>query len=331
MYFEKIQGHRGVLSLLKDLLCRDELDGFFLFTGPKSIGKYTVAKRLAQYATCIGTMEDACRCETCRLFPSIPDYLEIDDSASTIKTEDVLSIDEFLRLVPYKSSRRVVLVDDADRLHYAASDKLLKILEDLKKRCTVIFVTSQPEKMSPALLSRAETVNFQSLSPEEAIEVLKHKGYRIGTLGDLQRALPYLGSGVLQQPKKYASLMKSMPDFLGKMSRKGGDELFTLIKEEDDNGDLLMFTEILIILLNDLLKIHYDSPDVVVNVSRLDELEKLTSMWSDQVCIASLTKLSNAVRDYKMNLNLKKRSRLESAIAWMSLYLEKESSKKSKK
>lgn len=331
MYFKRIQGHREVLSLLKDLLWRDELDGFFLFTGPKSVGKYTTAKRLARYATCTGTMEDACRCETCRLFPNVPDYLEIDDNASTIKTEDVLAIDEFLRLVPYKSPRRVVLVDDADRLHYAASDKLLKILEDLKKRCTVIFVTSHPERMSPTLLSRSEVVNFQSLSPEDAVKVLKHKGYRADTLGDLQRAMPYLSGGVLLQPKQYASLMKSMPDFLRRMSKKSEDELFTLIKEEDDNGDLMMFTEVLIILLNDLLKIHYDSPDVIVNVSRLDELEEMTSTWSDQVCIASLTKLSEVVRDYKRNLNLKKRSRLESAVAWMSLYLAKESAKKGKK
>lgn len=329
MYFSKIKGHGDVLSNFeKRLTDGTPLSGVYLFAGPKAVGKHTVAQQLARYLTCVGVIDDECRCENCRLFPHVPDFLDISRDNEDIKVSDAHQIQDFLSLVPYRSRYRVVIINDADQLNTTASNELLKVFEDIKSNCIAIMVSSRPEQINAALLSRAYRVDFGRLSPDEMISILKSNGHRTTRFDDVRRMLPYLSQSVLTDLPRYLDYIKFMPGFLKRFPKMAEDDMLAVLKQFDDKGELLYFLEILTIYLDDLIKIKYDSPDVVANVSELDHLEELMGVWHDEICLYANERLKAVLVQYRRRLNLKMMHLLTPAMCWIYLFMQSELKKK---
>jgi len=330
LYFNKIKGHEDLLSLFRNNIEHSRFEGVYLFSGPKAVGKFTVARQLARYLLCTGVIDDSCRCETCRLFPHVPDYLEINDEQSSIRVADTEEIDNFLSLVPFRSSRRVILIDDADRLNITAANNLLKILEDSRKDAIIIMVSSQPERIIPTIKSRCYEVEFQSLSSDDTIEILKGMGHNSSRFSNIKKSLPYLKEGVLQNFSRYVESQKMVLNFLKKFPKAGEDELLGEVAELEAQGDGVFFLETFILYMNDMLKIRNDSPDVVFNVKDLDKLEEITEFWSDELCITAADRAGKALKDYRCGLNLRLKPRLASVISWTYIFMQKELKKNKK-
>ena len=330
MYFKNIKGHGEVLSLLKKQLTEGTFDGVHLFAGPRAAGKFTIARELGRYLTCIGTFDDSCRCENCRQYPHVPDYLEVSKEDEIIKVADAEEIGGFLSLVPYRSRQRVVVIDNADRLNTTASNNLLKIVEDSNGSPIVILVTSRPEAIIPPLLSRTMKTRFRPLAGDDVLEVLKAQGHISNRMDDYRRMVPYLSeSGITEYPR-YMEQVKAIPGFLKQFPHMEEDELLNTINTTDQEGKLIYFIEVLIIYLNDMLKIKYDSPDVVTNIKELDNLEELTVVWNDLLCMLAADKLKGVMLDHGRGLNLKLRHLLTPAMMWIYMFMQKEQQKRAK-
>ena len=79
MLFNRIKGHDSTISKLADMCVDGSFSGPYLFKGPEAVGKFTIAKILSKYITCLSSeLDPGCRCGNCRIFPESPDYLEID-------------------------------------------------------------------------------------------------------------------------------------------------------------------------------------------------------------------------------------------------------------
>ena len=140
MLFTKIEGHGNILPTLEKMCTNRKFRGAYLFSGPVSVGKYTIASVLTKHILCTGKELDTdCRCSSCRQFPESPDLFAIDKgSRSKILVEDVAGIEEFISLSPYKSPQRVVLINDAHNMNPQAANRLLKLLEI--SRDVVVFL-----------------------------------------------------------------------------------------------------------------------------------------------------------------------------------------------
>jgi DNA polymerase-3 subunit delta' len=71
---------------------------------------------------------------------------------------------------PYESSVRFFIIDEADKMNDAASNALLKTLEEPSPTSHLILVTSRPDALLQTVLSRCQTIRFQPV-PVEAIEL----------------------------------------------------------------------------------------------------------------------------------------------------------------
>jgi replication-associated recombination protein RarA len=320
--FDKIKGHRSILSQLEKEI--GDIEGVYLFTGPGSVGKLTVARQLAKYLLCMGLVDDTCRCESCRLLPNVPDYLEISKGDETIVMSDVDSIIEFVSLVPYKSRLRVVVIDNVHNLNTTASNNLLKTLEDLKSNCLVILVTNQSERVIPTLVSRCYRVEFGPLKTDEIIEILKSKGHDAAKLADVEKMIPYMTGNLLVDFVKYMEYVKYVPQFAKSLLSMKEDDLIVAIKEIDEKQDMQYFVEIFIIYLNDILKIRYDSPDVVYNLKKIDAIENLSGQWKQDLCVMALDKLHAAHANMRRGVNLKHGQYILPVFLWMHYFLHKQ-------
>jgi DNA polymerase III gamma/tau subunit len=323
MYFQNIKGHEELLDSFKSWLLQNYYRGVYLFEGPKGVGKYTTAKVLSRYLTCTGVKDDSCWCESCKLFPNIPDFLEITSDSNVIKLSDIEVVNSFVSLRPFKSKQKVILIDDAERLNGATSNQLLKIFEDLPSHIVIFLVSSCPERMISTILSRSKRINFYALYPETVSKILEEKGFTSKRLTEFKRMLPFLSQSVLANYEKYVSCTDQVQEFVLNFINKEEDDLLSVINSFDQTDDLIYFLEIFHIFINDILKVHFDNKNTVFNAENPQMMDRLTLAWKRDICLNALERIRPIILDYKKGLNIKLRTRVESLVSWIYFYIKK--------
>ena len=185
MAFRDVVGHDSLLRLVGQAVARDTLPPSLLFAGPDGVGKRLAAVALAQAQNCTAvrstdTLEaDACgTCPICRRIErgSFPDALLIEPGEN-----GSITIDPVRRAIgqstyrPFEGRKRVVIVDDADRLVVQAQNALLKTLEEPTDSSQFVLVTSRPDLLLPTVTSRCQRLNFGQLTVDEVVEVLERR------------------------------------------------------------------------------------------------------------------------------------------------------------
>jgi DNA polymerase-3 subunit delta' len=84
-----------------------------------------------------------------------------------------------LALKPFEAPLKVAVFVDAHALNPAASNALLKTLEEPPSNTLLILTTSSPHRLLKTLLSRCQTLYFSPLNRNETLEVLKRNGKQI--------------------------------------------------------------------------------------------------------------------------------------------------------
>lgn len=174
----------------------------WLITGPRGVGKATLAWRIARFllATPVeqsgGLFGDAPPAhETLDISPehpvahrilakSEPGLFPISRSVNekTGKLRDMIVVDDirglthFLTLSATEGGRRVVIVDAADEMNTNAANALLKMLEEPPALTTMLLISHQPSRLLPTIRSRCRELRLASLSPEAMTAALDQAG-----------------------------------------------------------------------------------------------------------------------------------------------------------
>ena len=188
MPFGDIVGHRGAVGLLARAVSRGSLPPSLLLTGDDGVGKRTVALAVAQAINCasprsgaghdraVDRAADACgRCGPCGRIArnAFPDVRTIGPGETgTIAIDVVRAAIEQAGYRPFEGRRRVVIIDQADRLLPPAQNALLKILEEPPASCQFLLVTARPDMLLDTVRSRCPRIRFGQLAPEEIVRLL---------------------------------------------------------------------------------------------------------------------------------------------------------------
>jgi DNA polymerase-3 subunit delta' len=187
-----LAGHGKQQLLLRELLQRGSIPEAFLFYGPENIGKMILAKRFAH--SLIQGVHDL----------SLNDLLHPDLKILTIEPESklhtVAKVKEFIEdihLPPYEGKKKVFLIESAHKMLPAASNMLLKTLEEPALSSQIILIAPSLTEVLPTIASRCCKVNFPPLSQEDikvyfqqayALEDSKTKELIYDSLGSLDYA-----------------------------------------------------------------------------------------------------------------------------------------------
>ncbi|MCY4511147.1 MAG: DNA polymerase III subunit [Acidobacteria bacterium] len=177
-----IRGHAAVRRLLARAVARDRLPPSLVLSGPDGVGKRQVAVGLAELLNCeavrdagAGVPESCGACPPCRRIARgvHADVLAVaPGDTGTIKVDAVRGVVEQAAYRPFEGRRRVVIVDDADRLVAEAQNALLKTLEEPPPASVFLLVTHRPHLLLPTVRSRCPELRFGSLAPDEVVDVL---------------------------------------------------------------------------------------------------------------------------------------------------------------
>ena len=198
MSFSSIYGQEGPIAVLRRAIGNERVPHAFLFYGAEGIGKRTTALVFAKALNCKEGGTDPCdACSSCRKIDTgnHPDLLLIRPEGQFIKVADIKELQERLRFRPLEGARRVVILDDAERMNITSANSLLKTLEEPSPTNIFILVSSRAHLLPMTILSRCHRLRFNpvrgdaiaaflekkhSLEPAEAVILASSAGGSIG-------------------------------------------------------------------------------------------------------------------------------------------------------
>ena len=170
-------GQDIVIKILKNAVSNNKVGHAYLFSGPRGIGKTTIAKALAKTVNCTDLI-DGVSCEKCDNCNSInsgfnPDIIEI-DAASNNGVDEIREIKNKINLVPNQLKYKVYIIDEVHMLSIGAFNALLKTLEEPPEHIIFILATTDPQKVPATIVSRCQCFEFHRISNKNIVERLKY-------------------------------------------------------------------------------------------------------------------------------------------------------------
>ena len=174
---EDVIGQDVVIKILKNAIINNKICHAYMFSGPRGIGKTSIAKILAKTVNCLNLDNgDACeKCENCLSISnnSNPDIIEI-DAASNNGVDEIREIKSKINLVPNQLKYKVYIIDEVHMLSIGAFNALLKTLEEPPEHVIFILATTDLHKVPVTIISRCQCLEFHRISCDDITKRLKY-------------------------------------------------------------------------------------------------------------------------------------------------------------
>lgn len=206
-------GHQHLKKDFKTLVARGRLAHSYIFFGEPEVGKFYFAKHLAnflengEFGLSKRPLQDAF-------------ILDGENGIGAMR-----KLKKFLWSKPIISSKRLVVINNAENLTSQAQNAILKIVEEPPVSAALILIASRLENIVPPLLSRMQKIYFGCLSDSEMQEMLKAKSPACAgrlklkaeiiapSFGRPGRAMRLLSDSATKEAKKYAQSFLKLRGF----------------------------------------------------------------------------------------------------------------------
>ena len=174
--FSEVVGQEHVVVSLENAIASGRVHHAYLFSGPRGVGKTSLARILAKSLNCFdGPAPIPCgKCPSCIEITKGQslDIIEI-DGASNRGIDDIRTLRENVKLSAANSRYKIYIIDEVHMLTQEAFNALLKTLEEPPAHVKFIFATTHPHKVIPTILSRCQKFQFNLISLEKIVGKLK--------------------------------------------------------------------------------------------------------------------------------------------------------------
>ncbi|NNE99895.1 MAG: DNA polymerase III subunit delta' [Pyrinomonadaceae bacterium] len=194
--FDELLGNEQLKETFVRLTKSGRIPHSALFVGRSGIGKKLFALEIAKYFACKTPVEFAScgNCTSCIrgsnfiyprfddkdshkkvIFSEHPDIGTVIPYRNNILVDSIRDLEKEANYRPYEANARCFIIDDADRLNDAASNALLKTLEEPAGTTYIFLIASNPNSLLPTIRSRCQMFRFSPLQPEMIEELLFEK------------------------------------------------------------------------------------------------------------------------------------------------------------
>ncbi len=169
--FAELVGQEHVTTALRNAVRDGRVGHAYLFSGPRGTGKTTSARILAKALNCLDLGADGEPCGVCSHCEGVAagtfmDLFEL-DAASNRGIGDTRELLERLAYQSATGGKKVYILDEVHMLTDAASNALLKSLEEPPEHVVFVLATTNPEQVLPTIRSRTQHFEFTLLSTDD--------------------------------------------------------------------------------------------------------------------------------------------------------------------
>lgn len=157
-------GNEIVVAAIHNQLRSKRVPIAVMFSGSPGTGKTTLARILAKELQPKGVEPDI-------LETNGADHSGVDFAREVVQSTNYL---------PLSSTRKIIIIDEAQKLTDAAQNCLLKAMENPDSFSTFIFCTTEPTKLIPALRSRCLTYRLSPLTDKEVASLVSAAEQHLG-------------------------------------------------------------------------------------------------------------------------------------------------------
>ena len=170
--FEEVAGQSHVVKTLCNAIAQGRVAHAFLFSGPRGVGKTSVARILSKALNC-EKGPTATPCNECSNCLGITNGSSLDvheiDGASNRGIDEIRELRENVKFAPAASKYKVYIIDEVHMLTDPAFNALLKTLEEPPAHVIFIFATTESHKIPATILSRCQCYDFRRIPLKEII------------------------------------------------------------------------------------------------------------------------------------------------------------------
>lgn len=284
-----ITGHKRIIHILENQIKKDTLSHAYLFLGPSSLGKFTLAKIFSQTLLCLSDGDKKLPCGECSSCQSFlknihPDFILVKNTDGLVSIEAIRELKRQISFLPTLSKRKIVIFEEACYLTPEAQNALLKTLEEPPKYLILILV-AQRENLLPTILSRCTILNFQPISHEEIEKEL----LKSGASSEKANFLACLSLGQIGRVLKDSSFLENWEknlDFLIELSSSDLKTKMDFAKKHAESGQLKdliswfsILRDVLFLKIKPSLLSHYP-PFYLKKLSQLSNIYKTEQIFN---------------------------------------------------
>jgi DNA polymerase III subunit delta' len=240
---QRLVGHDDAEKTMLAAQQSGRLHHAWLLTGPRGIGKATLAWRFARFLLC-GQQQGG-------LFGDGPDNLDVAQDApgralvdarshpdlfhlrrslnpdtgrmrAEIAVDDVRGLGSFMHMTPAMGKWRVAVVDAADEMNRNSANAVLKVLEEPPPNAVLLIVAHAPGRLLPTIRSRCRRLALQPLADETVVRLVgdhmpdtkPEERLALARLaeGSIGRALELAGAGSLELYREMVEVLATLPE-----------------------------------------------------------------------------------------------------------------------
>ncbi|HTL70230.1 MAG TPA: DNA polymerase III subunit gamma/tau [Candidatus Eisenbacteria bacterium] len=174
--FDEIIGQEHVARTLKNAVALGRIGHAYLFTGPRGVGKTSMARIFAKALNCKnGPTPDPCgKCQACVEIEGARslDVLEV-DGASNRGIDEIRALRENVKFAPALGKFKVYIIDEVHQITSDGFNALLKTLEEPPPHVKFVFATTAANKVPATILSRCQRFDFRRIATDAIASALK--------------------------------------------------------------------------------------------------------------------------------------------------------------
>ena len=172
--FQDVIGQEHISQTLTNAIKSNRLAHAYLFSGPRGVGKTSIARIFAKAINC-DQGEPGIPCNTCQSCTEITAGSSVDvqeiDGASNRGIDEIRELRESIKYMPSSSRYRIYVIDEVHMLTIQAFNALLKTLEEPPSHAKFIFATTESHKVPVTILSRCQRFDFKRIP---AVDIVNH-------------------------------------------------------------------------------------------------------------------------------------------------------------
>ncbi len=321
--FDDVVSQENVKKILINSIKNNKISHAYLFSGPRGIGKTSIAKIFAKAVNCLEFEKNnnSClECDNCLESDlNSVDILEI-DAASNNGVDQIRELKSKVNIVPSKLKYKVYIIDEVHMLSNSAFNALLKTLEEPPSHVIFILATTEFYEVPETIVSRCQCFGFSRISNDDLKERLRYISDKenIEVSDDVLKEIAIYSNGGLRDAismlDKLASFSDNhitMDDFItinGLISHndiiytynylinKDAKHVLEMINKIDSSGyDFGNFIERLMIYIRDLIVESFEKEikiDLSLNVMLVNKLNDLLNTLKTSLNPLIMTQVS---------------------------------------